>query len=48
LTKYEDIHVIGIGDFEHPTICSKVFETLDEACAWVASRTVVMTLVMGD
>jgi hypothetical protein len=43
LTAYEDLHVIGIGDFEYPTICTKVFETLDEACAWVASRPALLS-----
>lgn len=38
LVNYENVKVIGVGDYEHPTVCSKVFESLDDACAWIAHR----------
>lgn len=38
LTQYDSIHIVGIGDYKYPTVCTKVFETLDEACDWLAHR----------
>jgi len=30
--------MIGIGDFEHPTVCTKLFRDLDQACAFIYLR----------
>lgn len=38
LTQYDSVYIVGIGDYEYPTVCTKVFETLDEACFWLAHR----------
>lgn len=35
---YENVWVIGIGDYEHSTVCTKVFATLETACAWMVHR----------
>jgi putative transposase len=35
LTRYKaekEWHLIGVGDFKHPTVCTNVYESLDEAC----------------
>ncbi|MCC5640782.1 hypothetical protein LC593_34135 [Nostoc sp. CHAB 5844] len=42
LTKFAlddyDRHIIGVGDFKHPTVCTKLFESLDDACIFISSR----------
>jgi hypothetical protein len=41
LTRYKEekeYHLIGVGDFKHPTVCTNVYESLDEACSLIANR----------
>ncbi|WP_190945518.1 hypothetical protein [Nostoc flagelliforme] len=38
LTNYDENHLIGIGDFKHPTICTKLFSSLDDACSFIANH----------
>lgn len=32
------IITVGIGDFANPTLCSKNFDSLDDACSFIANR----------
>ncbi|MCC5640278.1 hypothetical protein LC593_31485 [Nostoc sp. CHAB 5844] len=34
----EEVWVVGVGDYQHPTICNLVFEELDDACSFLANR----------
>src|SRR5689334_5288640 len=34
----QEVWVVGVGDYQRPTICNLVFEELDEACNFIANR----------
>ncbi|MDZ8052514.1 MAG: hypothetical protein RMX63_13735 [Aulosira sp. ZfuCHP01] len=38
LSNYDQqVWVVGVGDYQHPTICNRVFEELDDACSFIVN-----------
>jgi hypothetical protein len=38
LSSIDNFWIVGVGDYQYPTLYQKAFSTLDDACSWMAKR----------